>query len=38
MSDGWKITFDKDPFAEGHFRYAFKGEFEYPFSRKGEKV
>ena len=39
MSDDFRISLiDSEPFAEGRFRYAFKGVFKEPPSKEGQKV
>ena len=37
MSSEADIVFESDPFAEGRFRYAYKGTWVQPVSRAGEK-
>ena len=32
-----KTTFDYDPFAEGRFRYAYKGKWDAPLSKAGQQ-
>ena len=35
---GWEISLEPEPFAEGRFRYAFKGHYTKHPTKQGQRI